>query len=393
METAIEGKKTSNHIFWKTWWPYILALAILILFPFVAGLLIGDPASVEPGANPFQALLQRTESGYAKFWQGMIIQMLILGIFAMSYDLLLGYTGLLSFGHAMFFGTGAYTIAILIGRQVNWPFGWALVAVLGIALAQGLIFGVLSLRVKGVYLAMVTLAFAEMFFILAEAGDFRQYTGADDGLHGFAIPAYLSPTDHRTRFYFLTLVFFIVAFLLAKRLVNSPTGRVMVAIRENENRTTMIGYNPTWFKLISFTAAGLFAAFAGALSAIYNISVTPVLLSSFRTIDALAMTIIGGVGTLVGPVIGAGIIQLLGYWLERWFGASWTLIYGIIFMLIVIFLPFGIVGTIRQRSFQWRGGWERWSRILRGDLTMDRGRWTIERPETGDGEREDDDKR
>jgi branched-chain amino acid transport system permease protein len=358
----------SSRFTWLTrWWPQLLVLIILALFPFIAGIFIGDARAVSPDAGIIEGLWQKAGSGYAKFWQGMIIQMLILGVYAMSYDILLGYTGLLSFGHAMFFGTGGYAIAILIGRNFNWPLGWALLAVVVIALLQSLIFGILSLRVKGVYLAMVTLAFAEMFFILSEAGDFRQYTGADDGLHGFAIPAYLSPTDYRTTFYFLTLAFFVTVFLVARRLVDSPTGKVMVAIRENDERATMIGYNPLWFKLIAFMAAGVFASLAGALSAIYNISVTPAVLSAFRTIDALAMTIIGGVGTLVGPVIGAAIIQLLGYWLERWFGPSWTLIYGMIFILIVIFLPYGIVGTIRARSFRWRLGWKRWIQLLKGE--------------------------
>jgi branched-chain amino acid transport system permease protein len=349
---------------WRRWWPYLLVLAVLILFPFVAGLTIGNADAVEEGASFFDALLQQAGSGYAKFWQGMIISMLILGIFAMSYDLLLGFTGILSFGHAMFFGTGGYVIAILIGKNFDWPLGWALVAVVVGAILQSLVFGVLSLRVKGVYLAMVTLAFAEMFYILALAGDFRQYTGADDGLHGFPVPSYLSATDHRTRFYYLALVFFVVVFLAAKRLVESPTGRVMIAARDNENRATMIGYNTFWYKLISFVAAGVFAALAGALYALYNVSITPAVLSVSTTIDALAMTIIGGVGTLVGPIIGAAIIQLLGYWLERWFGSTWTLVYGIIFMLIVIFLPYGIVGTIRARSFRWKEGWQQWLRFL-----------------------------
>jgi branched-chain amino acid transport system permease protein len=350
----------------KRWWPYLLVLVFLVLFPLIAGLAFGNPRAVQEGAGVFEGLMQRAESGYAKFYQGMLIQIFILGIFALSYDLLLGYTGLLSFGHAMFFGTGSYTIAILIGRNFNWPFERALLAVLLIALLQGLIFGLLSLRVRGVYLAMVTLAFAEMFFILSEAGDFRIYTGADDGLHGFAIPAYLSPTDHRTRFYYLALIFFVVTFLAARRLVNSPTGRVMVAIRENENRATMIGFHTIWFKLIAFVASGIFAALAGALSAVYHISVTPAVLGSARTIDALAMTIIGGVGTLVGPIIGAGVVHLLGYWLERLFGSNWTLIYGAIFIIIVIFLPYGIVGTIRARSFGWRQGWARWRSLLSG---------------------------
>jgi branched-chain amino acid transport system permease protein len=350
---------------WQRWWIYLVVLAVLVLFPYVAGLFIGDPASVSEGAGFFEALQQRAGSGAAKFWQGMLIQMFILAIFAMSYDILLGYTGILSFGHAMFFGTGGYAVAILIGKNYGWAFGWALLAVVVIALLQSLIFGMLSLRVKGVYLAMVTLAFAEMFFILAEAGDFRQYTGADDGLHGFPVPAYLSATEYRTRFYFLALAFFVIVFLAARRLIDSPTGRVMIATRDNESRATMIGYNTFWYKLISFVAAGVFAALAGALLALYNVSVTPSVLGTFKTIDALAMTIIGGMGTLIGPIVGATIVQLLGYWLERWFGATWTLIYGAIFMLIVIFLPYGIVGTIQARSFQWKAGWRRWQRLLR----------------------------
>jgi branched-chain amino acid transport system permease protein len=364
MATTSPNSRSPLARWWRRWWPYLLVLAFLILFPFVAGLTIGKPDAVQEGANFLDALMQQAGSGYAKFWQGMIISMLILGIFAMSYDLLLGFTGILSFGHAMFFGTGGYVIAIMIGRNFDWPLGWALVAVIVIALLQSLIFGVLSLRVKGVYLAMVTLAFAEMFYILALAGDFRKYTGADDGLHGFPVPAYLSATDHRTRFYYLALIFFVVVFLTAKRLVESPTGRVMIAARDNEDRATMIGYNTFWFKLISFVAAGVFAALAGALYALYNVSITPAVLGVSTTIDALAMTIIGGVGTLVGPIIGAAIIQLLGYWLERWFGSSWTLVYGVIFMLIVIFLPYGIVGTIRARSFRWKEGWRQWLQFL-----------------------------
>ena len=363
------AKDSSNPIrkparWWKRWRLYLVVLVLLVLFPFIAGLTIGNPGEIPPGTGIFDTLLLGAESGAAKFWQGMLIQVFILAIFAISYDILLGFTGILSFGHAMFFGTGGYVVAILISRSFEWPFGWALLAVLVVALLQSLVFGVLSLRVKGVYLAMVTLAFAEMFYILAEAGDFRQYTGADDGLHGFGVPAYLSATDHRTRFYFLTLLFFVVVFLAARRLIDSPTGRVMIATRDNENRTTMIGYHTVWYKLISFVVAGVFAALAGALLALYNSSVTPAMLSIFKTIDVLAMTIIGGVGTLVGPVIGAAIIQLLGYWLERWFGAQWTLIYGVIFMLIVIFLPYGIVGTIHARSFQWKAGWRRWWRML-----------------------------
>ncbi|HMT22609.1 MAG TPA: hypothetical protein PKE20_15425, partial [Promineifilum sp.] len=128
----------------SAWWPYLLVLGFLVLFPLLAGATIADPAAAQDGAGGLGGLMQRAETGAAKFWQGMIIQILIFAIFAMSYDLLLGYTGILSFGHAMFFGTGGYAMAILIGRNFNWSFGMALLAVIAVALVQSLVFGVLS---------------------------------------------------------------------------------------------------------------------------------------------------------------------------------------------------------------------------------------------------------
>lgn len=346
-------------------WKWELAVLVtLILFPFVAGLTIGNPAAVPPGTRGLAWLVRITETGAAKFWQGMVIQMLILAVFAISYDLLLGYTGLLSFGHAMFYGVGGYVIGILL-KHFAWPLWGALGMVLLVAAVQSLIFGVLSLRVRGVYLAMVTLAFAEFFYILAEATDFRQYTGADDGLHGIYIHPALSPTDHRLRFYFLTLLFFVGMYLAARRLVNSPTGRVMIAIRENEQRATMLGYNTFVYKGIALMAAGILASLAGCLNAIYNLGVTPSVLSVGTTIDVLAMTIVGGPGTLSGPVLGAAIVHLLGYWLNRLFGPLWTLMFGTAFVLIVIFLPYGIVGTIWARSPKWRAVWQQWLEGLR----------------------------
>lgn len=347
---------------WK--WELVI-LVTLILFPFVAGLTIGNPAAVPPGTRGLAWLVRVTETGAAKFWQGMVIQMLILAVFAISYDLLLGYTGLLSFGHAMFYGTGGYVIGILL-KYFAWPWWSALGMVLLVAAVQSLIIGVLSLRVRGVYLAMVTLAFAEFFYILSEATDFRQYTGADDGLHGIYIHPALSPTDHRLRFYFLTLLFFVGMYLAARRLVNSPTGRVMIAIRENERRAAMLGYNTFVYKVIALMAAGILASLAGCLNAVYNLGVTPSVLSVGTTIDVLAMTIVGGPGTLSGPVLGAAIVHLLGYWLNRLFGPLWTLMFGAAFVLIVIFLPYGIVGTVQARSPKWRVIWrQRLERLRR----------------------------
>jgi branched-chain amino acid transport system permease protein len=319
---------------------FFVTLLAFSAFPFILSLLTGEPI----------------DAGTPKFWQGMLIQVFIWAVFAMSYDLLMGYTGILSFGHAMFFGTGAYVTAMLL-KHVGWPLWQVGLTVIAVAIMQSLIIGVLSLRVRGVYFAMVTLAFAQMFFILAEATDFREWTGAEDGLHSIPVPAWMSPTDERLTFYFLTLGFCVVAYLILRRVVESPTGRVLVAIRENEPRAQMIGYNTFVFKLIAVTLAGVMAALAGSMNAMWNMNANPGMLSLTTTINALLMTIIGGAGTLVGPLLGAGVLQLTGYFLNIWFGPRWPLIFGVVFILIVLFFPYGIVGTWRSKGSTWRTAW------------------------------------
>src|SRR5437870_6267708 len=164
--------------------PLLVVLALFTGLPFILTLLSGADAS--------------------KFWQGLLVQVFIYAIYALSYDLLFGYTGVLSFGHAMFFGTGAYAAGIALKfMHADLLTTTALVSVL--VVAQALLIGALALRVKGVYFAMVTLAFAQLFFILVQATDFRQWTGAEDGLHGVPVPAFISPTDERLRFYYLAL--------------------------------------------------------------------------------------------------------------------------------------------------------------------------------------------
>lgn len=319
----------------------LAALAVLALFPFLTALLAGE--AVDQGAP--------------KFFQGLLIQMFIFAVYAMSYDLLMGYTGILSFGHALFFGSGAYMMGIAL-KHLQWSLPAAVGLVILVAVVQSLIIGVLSLRVHGVYFAMVTLAFAQVAFLLATATDFRQWTGAEDGLQGIPVPALVSPTDNRLRFYYLALVFMVVMYLLARRIVASPTGRVLVAIRENENRAMMLGYNVFVFKMIAVILAGVFAALAGSLNALWNLNATPTVLGLDMTIEALLMTIIGGVGTLIGPMLGSGVLTILGYWLNAAFGRNWLLILGVIYVLLVLFLPYGLVGTWRRQSARFGpGGW------------------------------------
>lgn len=315
---------------WPGWG--VAVFLLLALFPLLAGLVTGEPPN----------------AGRPKFWQGLLIQAYIFAVYALSYDILMGYAGILSFGHAMFFGTGVYTTAMLL-KHAGWGLGTIFVTVLLVTFLQGLLFGLVSLRVQGVYFAMVTLAFAEAFHILSEATDFRRWTGAEDGLHGIPVPDIINPTDQRLHFYYLALFFMLVVYLIARRVLNSPTGRVIIAIRENETRAATLGYNTFVYKLIAFVFSGMLAGLAGMLHALWNLNASPAVLSVNTTIDALLMTIIGGAGTLVGPMLGAGVLQLLGYFLNRTFGPRWPLVFGVVFILIVLFLPYGIVGT-----------WNRW---------------------------------
>ena len=346
----------------KIGWGSIIILAVFILFPFVFSLITGTPVS----------------SGANKYWQGQLIAFFILAVYAMSYDLLMGYTGILSFGHAAFFGGGAYAMALFlkhIGPQimakymVTLPGGvditeiiillLAILLVLLVSILMGLLFAATSVRLNGAYFAMLTLAIADAFYILSKATDFVKWTGADEGLHGVPVPSFLNPTQHRLTVYFVSFAFLVLMYFLAKRITESPTGKVFIALRENESRVRMIGFNPVTYRTIAFVVSAVIAGLAGGMWSIWNMSATPSMTSAVMTINALIMTILGGIGTLIGPILGAGLMQIMGQFLYTWFGARWPLVFGLIFILIVMFLPYGIVGTWRLRKPNMKEGWKR----------------------------------
>ncbi len=294
-----------------------------------------------------------------------MVEVYIWAVFALSYDILIGYIGILSFGHALFFGTGAYVVGMLL-KHGQWNLFTAILLAVVAAALESLIIGFLSLRVRGVYFAMVTLAFASAALILVDATDFRRWTGAEDGLQGIPVPDFMNAIEHRLEFYYVALVFAVGVYLLVRRFVDSPSGRVWAAIRENEPRAISIGYNTLVFKVQATMVSGILASLAGVLYALWNRSATPFTLDTGTTINALLMTIIGGAGTLVGPMLGAGVLQLLGYWLNLLLGPIWQLVFGLIYVFLVLFFPYGIVGTWRLRKHDWREAWservERWLR-------------------------------
>ncbi len=341
-------------------------LIVLILFPFVMSLITGK------GVN----------EGVTKFWQGQLIIFFIMAVFAMSYDLLMGFGGILSFGHAASFGGGAYAFALLMKHVVppvtqNYRIMIASVditdaivllvvflVVLIVSILIGLLFAATSIRLKGAYFAMLTLALGSAMHMLVKATDFHKWTGADEGLHGVPVPVWLNPTQNRLTVYFISLAFLVICYLLMKRMVNSPTGRVIIANRENEDRMRMIGYNPVTYRTIAFVSSSIFAGFAGALYSIWNASATPTMVSGVMTVNALIITILGGMGTLVGAILGAAIMQVISQFFYTWFGARWPLVFGILFILIVMFLPYGIIGTWRLKKNDIKGGWSRFVDLL-----------------------------
>ncbi len=331
-------------------------LAAMVLFPFLVAILDGQ--------SPTAVLANQT--GNAKFLQGLMIEVFILAIYALSYDLILGITGLLSFGHAMFFAVGAYLTGIAF-KSLGWGVGQTMLGLIAAAIVQAILFGLVLPRVKGVTFALVTLGLASVFHIIIQSTELSAYTGADVGLQGVIVPAWLNTSSERFTLYLIALLATFFFYLAYRRFVDSPTGRVCVAIRENEDRALALGFNTFYFKLTALFLSSFTAAFAGFLHTIHQPIVSPNIAGLGYTVAALLIILIGGVGTLSGAVIGAAVFRLLEYFLDRWFGPSARFILGAVYIALVLFLPQGIVGTWRLRGLHGRAGRRRLLDLLRVD--------------------------
>ena len=305
-------------------------------------------------------------------------KMLVFILLVASYDLLLGYTGIVSFAHTMFFGIGAYGVAVASGRLGP---GWGSVAIgvaaaLLLSLALSLLIGLFSLRVKAIFYAMITLAVASAFLTLAS--QLSDITGGEDGLT-FKTPSWLSPSfepfenpvlglaiDGKIISYYLLFFVVVVLFLVLLRIVNSPFGRVLQAIRENDFRAEAIGYRTVVFRTLSNVLAALFACLAGALLALWLRYTGPDTTLSFEImLDILLVVVIGGMGTMYGAVLGSVLFVLAQNYLQDVLklGAvalgdvpllgqvvspdRWLLWLGVLFVLSVYHFPTGVVGRLR----------------------------------------------
>jgi branched-chain amino acid transport system permease protein len=281
----------------------------------------------------------------------MLSRILIWGLFGLGFDLIFGYTGLLSFGQSAFYGSGGFIAAyLLVSGKIGNVFLGLAIGTIGAA-AIGLVVGALALRRTGIYLAMITVAFAEMFFFL-ENSPLSDWTGGENGLPNVPRPEiHLGGLDFAFntdgRMYGLIAVIFFLGFLLARRIVNSPFGHILTAIRDNASRAGALGHATQRYKLAVFVIAAAYSGLAGGLEGVLQSYMAPDAFT-FDTSGQLVMqTIIGGPGTLFGPLVGAAIwlylrsaLQVIG------FGPAWKLVLGLVFVILVVFLRRGVIGGI-----------------------------------------------
>jgi branched-chain amino acid transport system permease protein len=295
----------------------------------------------------------------AYFYPVFLMKLLCFGLFACAFNLLIGFTGLLSFGHAAFFGSAGYVAGYML-RDKGLPFELAVVVAVGAAALIGLVMGALAIRRQGIYFSMITLALAQMVYFGALRAPF---TGGEDGLQGVPRGKLLGMLDLSSdlNMYYVVLAIFVAGFALIMRTVHSPFGQVLKAIKENEPRAISLGYDVDKYKLVAFVLSAALAGLAGA---------TKTVVLGFETLTdvhwamsglVILMTLVGGMGTLVGPIIGAFIIialeNRLGDWGAfmathtgiEWFntiGESVGMVTGLIFIACVLLFRRGIVGEI-----------------------------------------------
>ncbi len=299
-----------------------------------------------------------------KYYIQLFTKMMIMAIFAMSLDLLVGYTGLVSLGHAAFFGLAGYALAFAAPQYEAANLWLSLPLAMAGSALLALLIGVLVLRTSGIYFIMVTLAFAQMVFFLFHD---TKIAGGADGIYVYAKPvaavAGWEPftLENHTHFYFVVLVLLVLVYALLRMLLASPFGRVIVGIRVNEQRMRSIGYRTFRYKLVCFVLSGAIAGMAGYFAAAQFGFVSPDILSWHQSGGVLMMVILGGMGTLHGAILGAFAMMLLELGFQGLpvaggvdIGKHWQLLMGAFIVCAVLLLPHGLLGLGRLAAKLWK---------------------------------------
>ena len=286
-----------------------------------------------------------------EFWRRFVTEILIWGLLAMSSDILIGYTGMVSFGHSAFFGLGMYGAAAAL-LTVKPPNLW-LAIVYGLVAAAGVAVFVayFSTRLRDIYFSITTLIFSQIFYVMIFT--WTEVTGGENGLSfrrpALAIPGLFSiPFDSNSLHWFVLAVV-AVSYLVLRRITRSPFGMVLQSIRENEPRTRAIGYPVERYKIVAVMLSGLFAGLAGVLYAVHNRFAAPDYVFFLISGEVVIFNVMGGIGTLVGPLLGAAFFLLLREGFSRFFTEFYLIPVGIIFTAMVIFMPQGLLGFLRRR--------------------------------------------
>jgi len=300
-------------------YPLLFTVAFLFIFPFIV---------------PYQALAT---------------EIIIWGLFALGYNVCLGYTGMLSFGHAAYFGVGAYATGIVLIRL--WENVWfGLFCGLLMGAVTAFILGYLCIKRRGIYFAMLTLAFAQLIYFIGF--QWVDLTGGDNGLRNIplvplSLPGLSIDITTPLRYYFFVLFFVVLSLLALNRILQSPFGHVLQAVRENEHRALSCGYETTNVRWMAFIISGSISGLAGGLYALYLHFVGIETLHWLTSGQVVMITLLGGMGTFIGPFIGAGVFLFLEDVLSA-LTANWMIFLGTIFVLCVLFFPGGIWGTIKE---------------------------------------------
>jgi branched-chain amino acid transport system permease protein len=277
-----------------------------------------------------------------------MMKLLCLAMFACAYNLLLGFSGMLSFGHAAFFGSSAYVTAWLATAR-GWGPGASVLSGVAVSALLGVIIGAIAIRRRGIYFAMITLALSQLvYFVCLEA----PFTGGENGLQSVPRGTLLGvPLQSDTTMYYLVLAAFIAVFLFIRRVVHSPFGQVLNAIRANESRAVSLGYDINRYKLLAFVLSAALAGLAGSLKALVLSFVTLADVLQANSGEVILMTLVGGTGTFFGPVIGAAVVVTLQEYLSDVVGGWVTVIIGAVFIACVLTFRRGIVGEFARLRF------------------------------------------
>ncbi|MBW2656616.1 MAG: branched-chain amino acid ABC transporter permease [Deltaproteobacteria bacterium] len=277
-----------------------------------------------------------------EFWVHVAIEILILGLFAVSFNMIFGYMGQLSFGHAAYFGVGAYATGLLLVKT-SVPLPVALAVSMVTAGLFALVIGYFCVRMTGIYFAILTMAVGQMLYYIIF--QWYSFTGGDDGLQGIVPPAWLMSA---WAYYYFTLFIVVAAMIVMWFISESPFGYTMRSIRENADRTRFIGINVRKYMLINFVVAGMFAGLAGGLLGPFNRSIAPDLCNWHQSGVPVFMTVIGGPLGFFGPMIGSVIYTFLFAFVTG-FTEYWPLTIGLVIVFVVLFMPGGVLGLAQSK--------------------------------------------